>query len=398
MIFKKKVSNNMNTKKIYLPSKRSFIDHFYVMDVLEKSKNLEKDGKKIFHFELGEPSARTPNKVIDEAKRLLNCNIPGYTPSNGILELRKKIVEFYKKKNVKIHSDQVFITPGSSGAFILSFLSCFNPGEKIAIFNPAYPAYRNILKSLGLNVVEIPTSTKNNFFINIKDLTKYKNIKGLIISSPNNPNGQIFSKKELNFIYNFCKDNKIVLISDEIYHGIEFGEVITNSLLSFGSDVIVVNSFSKYFCMAGWRLGWVIVPERMAESFLKLSQNLFISCNNVGQYAALKVFDVIKELDKNIVKYKKNRDYVFQSLSNTKWNNFSQTHGAFYTYIDVSSFTNNSKKLVDQILQDTGVALTSGLDFDKHLGNIAIRLSFSDSHENLKEGMDILTNWINHSY
>ena len=272
--------------KFYFPSTRSNVDSFYVMSLLSKASSLEKKGKEIFHFELGEPQISTPSPVIDEIKKLLKLNLPGYTPSNGIEELRLKISNFYSTKyGVYIDPDQIFITNGSSGAFLLSFISAFDPSMKVGIFNPVYPAYRNILKALNINVVEIDPSDIEKDLIDFKKVENHKNLDGLIVSNPNNPNGQVFSENELKYIYNFCEKNKIVLIVDEIYHGIEYGR-FSKSILNFGFNTFVINSFSKYFCMPGWRLGWAVVPDQLQSNFLKLSQNIFISSGNISQYSA----------------------------------------------------------------------------------------------------------------
>ena len=244
-----------------------------------------------------------------------------------------------------IDPDRIFITTGSSGAFLLTFLACFDVGDEVAIFNPVYPAYRNILKSLGLNVVEIPTDEKNNYKISLDKINDYKSIKGVILSNPNNPTGQIFSKKELDFLYTFCKKNKIILISDEIYHGIEY-EKKTYSILSYGNKAIIINSFSKFFCMPGWRLGWAVIPSELKENFLKLSQNLFISSNNIAQYSAIKVFDCLDELVLNVRNYKLGRDIVVKALSRVNVLKFSIPHGAFYFYINTERTGMRSTKLV----------------------------------------------------
>ncbi len=385
-------------KNTYLPSKRSKIDSFLVMDVLQQSKLLEENGKKIFHLELGEPLNKTPLIVQKEAKRLINSEIPGYTPSNGIFELRKKISDYYKKiKNIEIDSDQIFITTGSSGAFILSFLACFDPGDKIAIFSPVYPAYRNILKSLNLDVIEIP-SDKNNFGkIDITKIKNFKDLDGLVLSNPNNPTGQVFSKKELKFIYNFCEKQKITLISDEIYHGIEY-EKKTYSMKIFGPNVLVVNSFSKFFCMPGWRLGWVIVPKNLKGSFLKLSQNLFISSSNIGQYSAIKVFDCLEELELIVNNYKKGRDILIKKLSEIKKIKFFKPFGAFYLYLNIEKTGMVSGEFVKKILHETGVALTPGNDFDKINGDNFVRVSFSNNYKIVDIASDIFIEWFEDNY
>ena len=387
----------MTIKKNYLPSKRSFIEKFFVMDVLSKAKSIEGKGKKIYHLELGEPINFIPKKVNIAIKEALRSNLAGYTPSNGIYELREKIAHFYKCKKLTIETSDIFVTVGSSGAFLLTFLTCFDAGDTVVIFNPSYPAYKNILKSLNIRVLEINAESKDNFKIHLDKIKKFKNVNGVIISSPNNPTGQIFNYDELEFIYKFCKKYKIFLISDEIYHGIEFDKK-TISMRHFSNEIIVVNSFSKFFCLPGWRVGWVILSKKLRDNFLRLSQNLFISTGNIAQLAALKALDC-KEEYQNITKiYKKNRDFIFSQLDKTSWTSYSKSNGSFYTYVDVSNFTNDSKKLAHKILQNTGVAVTPGIDFDKKSGKKTLRLSFSNSYKNIKESSIILKEWINKYY
>ena len=380
-------------KKNYpTPSNRSCIDKFLVMDIFARSSKIETYGKKVFHFELGEPLKRTPLRVIKKTREILNQNLPGYTPSNGIFELRLAISNYYKKKNnVNINPDDIFITVGSSSAFLLTFITCFDPGDTVLIFSPCYPAYRNMLKSLNINVLEIPINDLNK-------ISKYKKkIKGIIVSSPNNPTGKILKKEELKFIYNLCEIEKIFLISDEIYHGIEFSDKST-SISKFGKRGIVINSFSKYFCMPGWRLGWVIVPKSLQDNFMKLAQNLFISSGNVAQFAAVEVFNCLDDLDKTVEIYKKNRDIVFDYLENSSWNEFTRSEGAFYTFIKIPNSKKSSNSIVKKILEETSIALTPGNDFDKSGGHRFIRLSFSSKTEDLNKGMNILKNWINKNY
>lgn len=383
--------------KTYYPSSRSNIDSFYVMELLYSANQLEANGKKIFHLELGEPQPKTPKKVMKEASRLSKISLPGYTPSNGIKSLRKKITDFYLSEyKVKIDKDQVFITTGSSGAFLLSFLSCFDSRQKVGILNPVYPAYRNILKCLNIKVVEIYPSNERIDEIDPFSISKYE-LDGLIISNPNNPNGQTFSKKELQFIYNHCLKNNIKLISDEIYHGIEYCKK-TPSMLNIGRNTLVINSFSKFFCMPGWRLGWVIIPKSLASNFLKLSQNLFISSGNIAQYSALKVFDNINELRELVKTYKSNRDTVYEALSKIPILNLRKPDGAFYFYIDISETKENSFTFVQKLLHETGVVLTPGFDFDKKFGKKTVRLSFSAESSIIFEAVDRLSKWLKNNY
>ena len=383
--------------RTYFPANRSNIDSFYVMELLYNANRLQANGKKIFHLELGEPLPKTPKTVLNEASRLSKLNLPGYTPSNGIEELREKISDFYKSKyNLKVNPNQIFITTGSSGAFLLTFLSCFDKGSRVAIFNPVYPAYRNILKSLDIDVVEIFPEKNKIDKIDPYLILKHK-IDGLIISNPNNPNGQTFSNAELKFIYQHCRKNKVILISDEIYHGIEYGKQI-NSMLNYGKKAIVINSFSKYFCMPGWRLGWAIIPRELKENFLKLSQNLFISSGNVAQYSALKVFDSLSELNKIVKVYHSTRDKVFKILQDIPIIRFNKPQGSFYFYIDIQNTKLDSFEFVNKLMVETGVVLTPGIDFDKKFGSRTVRLSFSSKQDLVVEAVERIHSWFRKNY
>lgn len=384
--------------KIYLPSLRSKVDSFYVMSLLEKASRLEKKGKEIFHFELGEPLESTPSPIKKQINKLISSNISGYTASNGILKLRENISQFYEKNyQVSINPEQIFITTGSSGAFLLSFMSIFDPGKKVGIFNPVYPAYRNILKSLNIEIIEIYPSSDASDFIDISMIEKFSFLDGLVISNPNNPNGQVFSENELKFLYEFCDQNKIVIISDEIYHRIEYNKN-SKTMLNFGPNTIVINSFSKYFCMPGWRLGWAIVPVDIKDNFLKLSQNLFISSGNIAQYSALNVFDHIQYFDNIVQEYEKNLNLVESELSRFNKISFKKPKGAFYFYINISQLGMGSIELSEKILLETGVVLTPGIDFDKKNGSNYLRLAFSGNTKVVEQGVKRLTSWLLKNY
>ena len=384
-------------RKIYKPSIRSNVSPFYVMDLLEKAKKIELENKKVYHLELGEPQMKTPDLIKDEVQRLVKKGIAGYTPSNGIYPLRKKISEYYKLKyQVEVSEDRVFITTGSSGAFLLSFLLNFDKGDRVAIFNPVYPAYRNILKSLDIEVIEIYPDI-NERTINFKSIEKYKELDGVIISNPNNPNGQVFTDAELKYIYNFCKKYKIKLISDEIYHGITY-DLEPKSCLNFGDETIIINSFSKYFCMPGWRLGWVIVPKSLTKNLLKLSQNIFISSGNIAQFAAIKAFECIDNFDEVVKTYKENRDKSSKILEKMSLLEYSVPCGAFYFYVNIKKLKIDSSVFVKKLLNDTGVALTPGIDFDTRNGKKTIRISFSSDQKSLLTGLNLFYKWYKTNY
>ena len=290
----------------------------------------------------------------------------------------------------------MFVTTGSSGAFLLSFLLNFDKGDRVAIFNPVYPAYRNILKSLDIEVVEIyPENT--NGIIDLTSIKKKKNINGVIVSNPNNPNGQVFNKKDLKYIYDYCVTNRLRLIFDEIYHGITYNCKATSGL-NFGDETIIVNSFSKYFCMPGWRLGWLVVPDPLIENLLKLSQNIFISSGNIAQFSAIEVFDCLDHLDKIVDDYKKNRDIAIGILKEMPLLQYAIPKGAFYFYINIEKLGVDSSKLIGQILSKTGVALTPGIDFDRNSGSKTLRLSFSADTNTFRSGLKILKKWYQENY
>ncbi|MBS91710.1 MAG: 1-aminocyclopropane-1-carboxylate deaminase [Rickettsiales bacterium] len=388
----------MKNNNFYLPSKRSEVETFNVMRLLSEANKLQENGRKIYHLELGEPQSKTPILIREEVNRLLRSDLPGYTPSNGIEELRIKISKFYKERyGLDLNHKQIFVTTGSSGAFLLTFLTCFDAGDKVAIFNPVYPAYRNILKSLNINVIEIGSDKNKLNYIDLQKIEKHIDIDGLIISNPNNPNGQVFDEYELRYIYSFCEKNKIKLISDEIYHGIEYQQR-SKSILNFGENAIVINSFSKYFCMPGWRLGWAIVSNPLVENFLRLSQNLFISSGNIAQYSALKIFDCIDDLNLIVDNYEKTKESIFNKLSNLRMIKFDKPKGSFYYYIDISDLNINSVEFTQTILQETGVVLTPGIDFDQKNGHKSFRLAFSINSQTAKEGTNKLAQWLLSNY
>ena len=277
--------------------------------------------------------------------------------------------------------------------FLLTFISAFDSAKKVGIFNPVYPAYRNILKSLNIDVIEICSTNTDKSIINFKDIENFKFLDGLVISNPNNPNGQVFSQNELKYIYNFCKKNKIILIADEIYHGIEYNQM-SSSVLNFGSKVFVINSFSKYFCMPGWRLGWAVVPKNFKENFLKLSQNLFISAGNIAQFSALKAFDCIDYFDSIVEDYKDNKNNILKELKKVESLEFQEPMGAFYFYLNIKKMKMNSVNLSNKLLMQTGVVLTPGIDFDKKYGSEYVRLAFSGKKKTIAKGIKKLVSWI----
>ncbi len=378
-------------------SKRSNVDPFIVMDVMESARILEKKGKKIIHMEVGQPGTSAPRIAINYLKKKIIKESLGYTVSKGIPELRNRISKYYKNiYNLKINPERIIITTGSSGAFLLTFASLFDVGEKIGIASPGYPSYRQIIKSQSLIPVNIETKLKNKFQPVPQDIHN-KKLHGLLVASPANPTGSMLDKKSLKSLIDAANKKNVSFISDEIYHGIQYGKKPV-SALEITNNCYVINSFSKYFSMTGWRVGWMVVPENHSRQVEKLAQNLFICPPHVSQIAALKAFDGNKELKKNIKIYKTNRKLLLNSFSDMGFETFSPPDGAFYIYIDISKYSKNSLVFCKKVLDKAGVAITPGLDFDKKRGAHTIRISYARSTKDIIEGIKRLKKFMYENY
>jgi len=370
-------------------SSRSKVDPFIVMDVMEQARALESSGKNIVHMEVGQPSSPALTKARSKVISGIKSDTLGYTVALGLPELRQKISLLYGKwYNIDLDPSRVVITAGSSAAFILSFISLFEAGDKVGVTEPGYPSYRQILKSLSINPVGLPTSKDNRHIPKLEG----QNLNGAIIASPANPTGSILSKGTLTSLINECVDQKISFISDEIYHGLHYNLPCT-SALEISDDVYVINSFSKYFSMTGWRIGWMIVPQSHVRLIERLAQNLFICAPHASQIAALGALDSIDEAETLKGVYKVNRDLLLNSLSKLGLELEAEPDGGFYLYLNVASKTNNSLALAQDILVNAGVALTPGIDFDPKRGNTTLRISFARDTIEIKEGIARLTRY-----
>ena len=276
----------------FILSKRSNISPFYAMEILREANELSDSGSEIIHLEVGEPTSGAPPSVIKSAKDILlnQVSLP-YTDSLGIKALREAIAEYYiNTYNIKVSMDQIVITSGSSAGYVLSFLACFNPGDRIVLGVPYYPAYRNMISALSLETVEIRTLKENRFQLTVSQIESLKNIKGLVVASPSNPTGTMIDDQELKELCSFCDYSGIRILSDEIYHGITY-EKSASTITGISKNGIVLNGFSKFFCMTGWRLGWLVLPEELIKPIERLSQNLFISSNTLSQLSAVSAFN-----------------------------------------------------------------------------------------------------------
>jgi aspartate/methionine/tyrosine aminotransferase len=365
---------------------RSDISPFIVMDVMRSANAREATGKDVLHLEVGQPSTPAPKPVIEAAKLALDNQLLGYTDALGITLLRQRLSDYYKAYyNLLIPEDRIVITTGSSGAFILSFLSVFDQGDKVGITSPGYPAYKNILRASGVEVVEIQVNADTAFQPSTEILSDIKvSLDGLIIASPSNPTGSMLSNASLKAICSWCDAQKVRLISDEIYHGITFQRK-ANSALCYNQDAIIVNSFSKYFSMTGWRLGWMVIPENLTRPIERLAQNFFISPPTLSQLAAVSIFDCFDELDINVDRYARNRNILLTELPKAGFKKIAPSDGAFYLYADVSSLTCDSETFCAKILEKTGVAITPGVDFDNRYGRNFVRFSYAGATTDIVE-------------
>ncbi len=379
-----------------LNSKRSNIAPFLAIDMLTKANNLKLKGKDIIHMDVGEPGVSTPSHILKYAKEIVGKKKIGYTESIGIPELRQKISDHYKFwYDQEVSSDCIAVTSGASGAFVLALLALFDPGDKIVMMTPYYPAYVNAIKALNLDIIFIDGELDTSYQPTVEKLKKLKNnIKGVIVASPANPTGSSIKNTTLKQIAQWCMKNNKVIICDEIYHGIEFDKK-SNTILRYNKDAIVINSFSKYFCMTGWRLGWIIAPKNIINVIEKLSMSLFLCPSTIAQIIATKAFDNYDLLNKNVSIYRRNRELLVNFFEDKGFHKYAPADGAFYLYIDISNISNDSDNLANRLLQEAGVSVTSGKDFDYKLGKKFIRISYGDSNENVIEAIKRIRGWIN---
>ncbi len=376
-------------------SRRSDIAPFIVMDVLRAANQRAAAGADVLHLEIGQPATPAPAGVIEAAKRALDSELIGYTDALGIPPLRARIAQYYQDMHeVAVDPERIAITTGSSAGFVLAFLACFDAGDRVALVSPGYPAYRNILTALDLEVVDLPAGVDTRFQPTASLLASHPElVDGLIVASPSNPTGTILAPEDMRALVGYCAEHGIRLISDEIYHRLTYGGLRAASALEFSDDAVVVNSFSKYYSMTGWRLGWLVVPREMTRRLECLAQNLFINAPTLSQVAGTAAFDCTEELDGHLARYGENRDLLLHELPKAGFDRVAPADGAFYIYADVSHLTNDSSQFCRRILEETGVAVTPGADFDTARGHAALRISFAGSTADMAEAARRLQAW-----
>ena len=370
-------------------SNRGNVDPFIVMDVMENARKAEEKGEDIVHMEVGQPGTPAPIEAQRQLIEKMKNDSMGYTVALGVPELRKRISQLYGDwYNLDLNPDRIIITSGSSAGFILSFSSLFDAKDRVGICSPGYPSYRQILKAQDLETVLIETKFENNFQPFASDL-KGLNLSGVLIASPANPTGSMLNYNQLKSLIKSSLEQNISFISDEIYHGIEYEKKATTAL-QITNQCYVINSFSKYFSMTGWRVGWMVVPEDHIRQIERLTQNMFICAPHASQIAALHALDCEDELKNNLDVYKENRKLMIKGLKDSGFSKISSPDGAFYIYADVSKFCNDSLEFANRVLKEAKVAITPGLDFDSKRGNSTIRFSYARSTEDIIKGLEKL--------
>jgi len=376
------------------PSRRGLVPPFIAMDVLRAANERETAGADVIHLEVGQPGTSAPEPVLEAARRALTSERIGYTDALGIAPLRQAIAANYQAQyGIAVDPGEIVVTTGSSAAFLLAFLAAFEPGDRVGVAVPGYPAYRNILTALQIEPVLIAVGQNAHYQPTPELLVDAGALDGLIVASPANPTGTMIGATDLSRLTTYCRDRGIRLVSDEIYHGITYETAATTARV-FGREAVIINSFSKYYSMTGWRLGWMLVPPDLARSVECLAQNFYISPPALSQIAALPIFGCHAELDGHVARYRTNRDLLVRTLSTAGLTRFAPAEGAFYLYVDISDLTRDSESFCRRLLAETAVALTPGLDFDPINGGGWVRFSFAGSTEDVAEAARRLADWL----
>jgi aspartate/methionine/tyrosine aminotransferase len=378
---------------------RAGIPPFYVMDVWLAAAERQRTHGDLVNLSAGQPSAGATRPVREAAKDALERTNLGYSVALGIPELRTAIAGSYKERHgLVVDPNDVVITTGSSGGFLLAFLACFDVGDRVAIASPGYPCYRNILSALGCEVVEMPCGPDTRFQPTAQMLDDLDPpIQGVVVASPANPTGTVIPPEELAAIASWCEDSGVRLISDEVYHGLVYeGAPATSCAWQTSRNAVVVNSFSKYFAMTGWRLGWLLVPGGLLRAVDCLTGNFTICPPVLPQYAAVAAFtaESIAEAEGHLHHYAANRELLLGGLRSLGLDRLAPTDGAFYAYADVSHLTTDSLSFCSKLLADTGVAIAPGIDFDTVRGGSFVRLSFAGPTSDIEEALRRIGSWL----
>jgi aspartate/methionine/tyrosine aminotransferase len=384
-------------RRLITPSSRSDVPPFMVMDVMAAAAQIEAQGGRVVHMEVGQPAAPAPRTAIAAAKAALDAGDIGYTAALGIPALRARISRHYAERHgVTVEPERIVVTTGSSGGFILAFLALFEPGDRIALACPGYPPYRHILTALGCEPVLIEISAATGWSITADALLEAHRrtpLQGVLVASPANPTGTMMRADALSRLIAAAEGEGIRFISDEIYHGLDYAfSAETAAKLSDGA--VIINSFSKYFCMTGWRVGWMVAPDGLVRPIERLQQNLAISVPTLSQVAAAAAFDGRDEMEAVKHGYEENRRILVEGLPQAGLDKFLPVDGAFYLYADVSRFTDDSLEFARRMLEQAGVAATPGIDFDPVDGKHFVRFCYAGSAADMREAVERIGRWL----
>jgi len=384
-------------KKLLQPSARSAVPPFMVMDVMTAAARLEATGRRIVHMEVGQPAAGAPATAIAAVRAALSIGPHGYTETLGIPSLRRRIARAYSEWHaLEMDPDRIVVTTGSSAGFMLAFLAAFEAGDRVAVAVPGYPPYRHILTALGCEPVLIETSAATRWSITSESLFaqhRARPLKGVVVGSPANPTGTMMTAAALAELIRCAEDAGIAVISDEIYHGLDYA-FAAETAARLSSDAIVINSFSKFFCMTGWRIGWMVAPPSLLRAIERLQQNLAISVPTLSQIAAEAAFDGRAELEQIKRGYEENRRILVEGLPRAGLTSFLPADGAFYLYADISRFSIDSFDFAKRMLEEAGVAATPGVDFDPLHGRKFLRLCYAGAREEMREAVERIGRWL----
>jgi aspartate/methionine/tyrosine aminotransferase len=378
---------------------RANVPPFHVMDLLAAARRRARSHGDLVDLVAGQPSTPAPAPVRAAARRALDSLVLGYTEALGIPELREAICDHHRRVHgLDVEVDDVVVTTGSSGGFLLGFLAAFDPGDRVAIARPGYPCYRNVLTALGCEVVELPAGPETRFQPTVTMLESLDEpVQGLVVASPANPTGTMLRPEELAALATWCEAHAVQLVSDEIYHGIEYADPpLHSSAWETSREAIVFDSFSKYFSMTGWRIGWMLVPERLRRPVDVLTGNFTICPPVLSQHAAVAAFDDASyaECDGHVARYAQNRAILLEGLPKLGIDRLAPADGAFYVYADVGHLTDDSMAFCHRLLADTGVATAPGIDFDTAVGNRFVRFSFAGTPEDARQALHRMEGWL----
>ena len=380
-------------------AERANVPPFHVMDLLAAAGRRARTHGDLVNLVAGQPSTPAPVPVREAAKRALDERVLGYTEALGIPELREAIAGHHRRMHgLDVAADDVVVTTGSSGGFLLAFLAAFEVGDRVAIARPGYPCYRNVLSALGCDVVELDTGPETRFQPTVAMLEELDEpVRGLVVASPANPTGTMLHPDELAALARWCEEHDVLLVSDEIYHGIEYADPpIKSSAWETSREAVVFSSFSKYFSMTGWRIGWMLVPERLRRPVDVLTGNFTICPPVLAQYAALEAFSEASyaECDGHVARYAQNRALLLEGLPKLGIDRLAPADGAFYAYADVGQLTDDSMAWCHRLLEETGVATAPGIDFDTVDGNRFVRFSFAGTPDDVAEALKRMEAWL----